>query len=107
MSAIHQGAMPARQQQKVVTAKFIFIFFSASTAAAITPTADASGEEQLTNDRCQLVINEGKGSLNLPRFGFDFKAKKCTTFSYKGQGGNANQFKSEADCYNSCESSRP
>lgn len=38
----------------------------------------------------------------MPRYYYDSKAKACKEFKYSGCGGNANNFVSEADCYNVC-----
>ncbi len=56
---------------------------------------------------CTLPVDVGPCDAAIPRWYFDPKAGRCRTFSYGGCGGNANNFKSAADCAATCAPGEP
>ncbi|ELT96344.1 hypothetical protein CAPTEDRAFT_168416 [Capitella teleta] len=53
-------------------------------------------------DVCTLNKDEGEGSSGKKRWFFKISKCKCTSFTYKGSGGNENNFASKADCEAAC-----
>eukprot|EP00054_Salpingoeca_dolichothecata_P028024 m.209432 g.209432 ORF g.209432 m.209432 type:complete len:1116 (-) comp26104_c0_seq3:129-3476(-) len=54
-------------------------------------------------DTCTLPAEVGMCRAALLRYYFNSKSGKCETFSYGGCGGNANNFKTLADCNAKCD----
>lgn len=54
-------------------------------------------------DICTLNKDGGSGKESKKRYYFSMKKCKCTTFTYKGSGGNENNFASKGDCEAKCE----
>lgn len=50
---------------------------------------------------CSMPL-KGKGLNGEKRYYFDSIAKKCKSFTYKGHGGNQNNFKNKKDCQKAC-----
>merc|ERR1711976_45771 len=53
-------------------------------------------------DPCILNKDGGQGSKSLTRWYFKLKKCKCMKFTYKGSGGNGNNFDSKAACEAKC-----
>ncbi|KAM7396759.1 hypothetical protein PAMP_019776 [Pampus punctatissimus] len=57
---------------------------------------------QLATEVCQLPADEGVGASFIFSLYFDAGTQQCTPFLYKGQGGNGNRFRNEAECVRNC-----
>ncbi|CDW57128.1 Papilin [Trichuris trichiura] len=53
---------------------------------------------------CSLPNAVGSCRRSLSRFYYDFEAKACRSFTYTGCEGNANNFRTEAECFAKCSS---
>ncbi|GMR34111.1 hypothetical protein PMAYCL1PPCAC_04306, partial [Pristionchus mayeri] len=53
-------------------------------------------------DPCSQARSEGTGGENLPRFFYNSRTGRCTSFLYGGMGGNENNFISMATCQSAC-----
>ncbi|XP_067445942.1 BPTI/Kunitz domain-containing protein [Thunnus thynnus] len=51
---------------------------------------------------CRLPEDEGHGTSFEFYVYYDYTNDKCNPFLYKGQGGNANRFKTEKECIRNC-----
>ncbi|KAF8383048.1 hypothetical protein PRIPAC_72190 [Pristionchus pacificus] len=54
------------------------------------------------SDPCTQPRSEGAGGEKLPRFFFNTRTGRCTSFLYGGTGGNENNFISSATCQSAC-----
>ncbi|XP_041109480.1 carboxypeptidase inhibitor SmCI-like [Polyodon spathula] len=53
---------------------------------------------------CSLPPDAGTGSQNQIQFYYDKIKNFCEPFAYKGEGGNANRFAKEKECFKNCSS---
>ncbi|VDI66826.1 Hypothetical predicted protein [Mytilus galloprovincialis] len=60
------------------------------------------GSVQANNLDCRLPKHSGVCQARDPRFYFDVYSKQCRKFIYGGCGGNANNFKTLAECQDKC-----
>ncbi|XP_072291194.1 BPTI/Kunitz domain-containing protein [Eucyclogobius newberryi] len=56
----------------------------------------------LIPDFCFLPKDEGTGATFMYAVHYDKVSDLCQPFLYKGEGGNANRFKDEAECIRNC-----
>jgi hypothetical protein len=70
-------------------------------AAGDAALADGAGSA------CSLPMDVGPCDAAVPRWYFEPKSGRCTTFSYGGCAGNANNFKTAADCAAACQPGEP
>ena len=52
---------------------------------------------------CNLPSETGTCRAHIPRYYFDEEAGECRQFIYGGCGGNANNFKTLAECQTACQ----
>uniref|UniRef100_A0A915P3Q3 BPTI/Kunitz inhibitor domain-containing protein n=1 Tax=Meloidogyne floridensis TaxID=298350 RepID=A0A915P3Q3_9BILA len=53
-------------------------------------------------DKCQLPIEPGEGTAQLPRFGYEPSTQQCHQFIYRGLKGNQNNFLTLEECQLAC-----
>jgi len=51
---------------------------------------------------CEQPQKSGDGKASLSRYYFNVDSQECERFTYKGDSGNANNFRSMQDCQNTC-----
>ncbi|XP_060089490.1 kappaPI-actitoxin-Avd3d-like [Heteronotia binoei] len=52
---------------------------------------------------CRLPMVRGNCLALIPRWYYNWEARRCQRFEYGGCGGNANNFKTEEDCKKACK----
>ncbi|KAL6733272.1 hypothetical protein Aduo_003933 [Ancylostoma duodenale] len=63
--------------------------------------------KEAKSNPCKMPITSGPCKALMKRFAFDAKKGKCVEFPYGGCGGNANNFKSKAECVKTCRANIP
>ena len=53
-------------------------------------------------DACEEHLDEGEGNTNLTRYYFNTNKCDCEEFTYKGTGGNDNNFETMEACNTKC-----
>jgi len=53
-------------------------------------------------DVCEQPQKSGDGKASLSRYYFNVDSQECERFTYKGDSGNANNFRSMQDCQKTC-----
>jgi len=56
---------------------------------------------------CQLPLDPGWCKAYFPSWGFNVRTGRCEQFIYGGCGGNANRFKTQAECERICPAGTP
>uniref|UniRef100_T1GNT3 BPTI/Kunitz inhibitor domain-containing protein n=1 Tax=Megaselia scalaris TaxID=36166 RepID=T1GNT3_MEGSC len=66
-------------------------------------TADVNlDDDDLDLKRCYLPLETGYCKASMPRFGYNFKQRRCVSFVYGGCGGNSNRFLTFQACLAAC-----
>ncbi|XP_052754264.1 kunitz-type serine protease inhibitor LmKTT-1c-like [Galleria mellonella] len=66
-----------------------------------TACDDDDDEDDDEPDICNLRLDVGSGSESITRYGF-IGSRGCIPFTYKGNGGNANNFSTRSACHRFC-----
>ncbi|KHJ79003.1 Kunitz/Bovine pancreatic trypsin inhibitor domain protein [Oesophagostomum dentatum] len=53
-------------------------------------------------DPCSLIVKEGRGNQGIQRWFYNQKTRQCQPFTYKGMGGNENNFLLREHCESTC-----
>ncbi|RCN37571.1 Kunitz/Bovine pancreatic trypsin inhibitor domain protein [Ancylostoma caninum] len=53
-------------------------------------------------DPCSLIVKEGRGTQSIQRWFYNQKTRQCQPFTYKGMGGNENNFLLREHCESTC-----